>query len=100
MLVQSVFLNTDSEYGRIKIYTDAEDITKDNVLEIFNTAYSLHQYNAIKEDALFSYERGKQAILDRTKKSRPDINEKVVKRCCPSMIKNLFPSSLFLWTTT
>ena len=78
MLVQSVFLNTDSEYGRIKIYTDAEDITKDNVLEIFNTAYSLHQYNAIKEDALFSYERGKQAILDRTKKSRPDINEKVV----------------------
>lgn len=77
-LQPSVVFDTDSEYGRIKIYTDVEEITKDNVLEVFNSAYSLHIRNAIKEDFLFEYERGRQAILDREKKTRPDINEKVV----------------------
>lgn len=74
----SVVFNTDSEYGRIKIYTDAEEITRDNVVEIFNSAYILHQKNAIKEDWLFSYERGKQDILNRKKPIRSDINEKLV----------------------
>lgn len=78
MIIPSVVFNTDSEYGRIKIYTDAEEITKDNVVEIFESAYTLHQKNAIREDWLFAYERGKQDILKREKKSRPDINEKIV----------------------
>ena len=76
--VPSVVFNTDSEHGRIKIYTDAEEITKDNVIEIFNSAYLLHQYNAIKEEDLFMYERGKQPVLYREKKTREDINEKIV----------------------
>lgn len=78
MVIPSVILNTDSEYGRIQIFTDAENITRDNVLEIFNSAYLLHQKNAVKEDWLFGYERGKQAILDRVKPIRSDINEKLV----------------------
>jgi len=78
MLIPSVVFNTDSEYGRIKIFTDADEITEANVVEIFNTAYDLHQNNAIKEDWLFAYERGKQAILDRVKPIRSDINEKLV----------------------
>ena len=78
MQTSSVVFNKDSEYGRIKIYTDAEEITEKNVIEIFNSAYLLHQCNAIKEDFLFSYERGKQAILDRVKPIRSDINERLV----------------------
>lgn len=78
MITPSVVFNQDSEYGRIKIYTDAEVITKDNVLEIFNSAYLMHQINAIKEDYLFNYERGKQPIIDRVKPIRSDINEKLV----------------------
>lgn len=78
MVTPSVVFNMDSEYGRIKIYTDAEIITSENVVEIFSTAFSLHMRNAVKEDELFYYERGKQAVLNRTKKQRSDINEKVV----------------------
>lgn len=77
-LQPSVVFDMDSEYGRIKIYTDAEQITKENVIEIFNSAYALHVRNAIKEEYLFGYERGKQPVLYREKKSRPEINEKVV----------------------
>lgn len=78
MVTASVVFNTDSEYGRIKIYTDVDEVTKANVVELFNSAYILHQSNAIKEDYLFGYERGRQPVLDRKKKSRPDINEKIV----------------------
>ena len=74
----SVVFDSDAEFGRIKIYTDAEEITKENVVEVFNSAYLLHQSNAIKEKELFDYERGKQPVLYREKKSRPDINEKIV----------------------
>ena len=35
MQIPSVVFQDNSEYGRIKIYTDAEEITKDNVVEIF-----------------------------------------------------------------
>lgn len=78
LLIPSVVYNADSEYGRIKIYTDEEEITKGNVIEIFNSAYSMHQKNAIKENMLFEYERGNQPILGREKTSREDINEKIV----------------------
>ena len=73
-----VIVNADSTYGRIIIYTDVEEVTKDNVLEIFETAYSEHQKNAMREEFLFSYTRGKQPIIERKKDIRPDINEKLV----------------------
>ena len=78
MQIPSVVIQDDSEYGRIKIYTDAEDITRDNVVEIFNTAYVLHNKNAIKENALFAFQRGCQDILAREKPIRSDINERMV----------------------
>ena len=62
-----VIVNADSTYGRIIIYTDVEEVTKDNVLEIFETAYSEHQKNAKREEFLFSYTRGKQPIIERKK---------------------------------
>lgn len=74
----SVVFDDNSEYGRIQIFTDVEEITKDNVIEVFNSAYSLHLQNSMKENSLFLYERGKQDILFRTKPIRSDINEKLV----------------------
>ena len=73
-----VNVNADSTYGRITIYTDVEEVTKDNVLEIFETAYSEHQKNAMREEFLFNYTKGKQPIIERKKDIRPDINEKLV----------------------
>lgn len=73
-----VSLNVDAEYGRIKIFADVDEITKDNVLEIFSAAFSLHIRNAVKEAELFEYEKGKQDILNRKKAVRSEINEKIV----------------------
>lgn len=78
MQIPSVVFQDNSEYGRIKIYTDVEEITADNVVEIFNTAYILHNQNAIKEESLFAYQKGCQDILVREKPIRSDINEKLV----------------------
>ena len=78
MVNSPVVFNADSEYGRIRIFCDTDQITKDNILEIFSSAYLLHQKNAVKEESLFIYERGNQPILYREKEVRSDINEKIV----------------------
>lgn len=78
MIPSPVVFNASSEYGRIQIFCDVEEITKDNILQIFSSAYDLHQRNAIKEEELFNYERGDQPILYREKEVRSDINEKLV----------------------
>lgn len=78
MVNSPVVFNADSEYGRIQIFSDVDQITKDNILEIFSSAYLLHQKNAVKEESLFIYERGNQPILYREKEVRSDINEKIV----------------------
>ena len=78
MVNSPVVFNADSEYGRIQIFCDVDQITKDNILEIFSSAYLLHQKNAVKEESLFIYERGNQPILYREKEVRSDINEKIV----------------------
>ncbi len=74
----SIVFRQSAEYGRIQIFCDADRVTEDNVLEIFSSALSLHERNAVKEDELFNYERGDQPILYREKDVRKDINEKVV----------------------
>ena len=68
----------DAEYGRIKIFTDVNEITRDNVLEVFSRAYHYHTINAQRELYLIRYERGDQPILKREKEVRPEINEKIV----------------------
>lgn len=78
MFNSPILFNPSAEYGRIQIFCDEEEITKDNILEIFESAYSLHVRNAVKEEELFDYERGDQPILVREKDVRPDINEKIV----------------------
>lgn len=74
----AVVFKDDAEYGRIQIFSDVEEITKENVVEVIGSAYLLHMQNAIKENELFYYKKGKQPILYREKEVRPEINEHLI----------------------
>ena len=64
--------------GRKVIYASANTITRENVVEVVNKAYALHQRNASDIDYLWNYYLGVQPILDRVKTVRPEVNEKIV----------------------
>ena len=59
--------------GRIKIFTDQKEITRDNVLSVLRKAYAKHRKNAREIQFLMDYERGYQP-LQRLKTIRPDID--------------------------
>ena len=59
--------------GRIKIFTDQKEITRDNVLSVLRKAYSKHRINAAEIQYLFDYESGIQP-LPYQKIIRPEIN--------------------------
>ena len=65
-------------FGRDKIYTALEEITRDNVIEAVNYALGFHMKNVQEMNYLYWYRRGLQPILNREKKIRPEINNKVV----------------------
>lgn len=65
-------------FGRRKIYTATEEITRDNVIIEVNEALSLHMMNVAEMNYLYWYRRGMQPILNRKKKIRPEINNKVL----------------------
>lgn len=64
--------------GRTVIYTNVREITKDNIVEILNTARRTHETNAKDIDYLYEYYKGQQPVLNRTKEFREDINNKIV----------------------
>ncbi len=65
-------------YGREMIFTDYGEVTKDNILDIINKAFSIHLRNVTSEIYLFDYVSGDQPILKRQKTIREEINERVV----------------------
>lgn len=64
--------------GRKVIYTDAETITKENVVDVLKRAVITHAFNRDDIDFLFEYNNGNQPILQRVKEVRPEINNKIV----------------------
>ena len=68
-----------AHFGRRKIYTDVEAITKDNILAVVREAMTTHDANRIEMEYLFKYEKGDQPILYREKSVRPEINVKMVE---------------------
>lgn len=60
-------------FGREKITTDVEAITKDNVVDVLYCALCAHGRNAVQTARLFDFYRGKQPIFDRKKDVRPEI---------------------------
>ena len=64
--------------GRSMIFTDVEEITRENILDVLQQAFSIHAVNAAQELWLFGYAAGEQPILEREKDIRPEINERIV----------------------
>lgn len=65
--------------GRTEIRTDAEEITKDNILEVMRKALSTHTVNVSDETYLWKYYLGDQPIRNRVKEVRPSINIRTVE---------------------
>ena len=66
-------------YGRRVITTDATTITSANIVEELDKAFNTHNLNRGEIEYLWNYYRGKQPILERTKKVRPEICNKIVE---------------------
>ncbi|MBQ8766543.1 MAG: phage portal protein [Clostridia bacterium] len=65
--------------GRREIFTDVTEITKENICKVIDEAFETHLFNAAEIEYLQNYEKGKQPILNRVKKVRPEINFKAVE---------------------
>lgn len=66
-------------YGRKTITTDAVEINQENVVEELRKAMNTHTFNREEIEYLWNYYRGKQPILKREKKVRPEICNKIVE---------------------
>lgn len=64
-------------FGRRTIYTDQEQITRDNVVEVLLRAAKEHSQNQNEIQYLWDYYRGKTPILSKTKEVRTSINHKI-----------------------
>ena len=66
-------------YGRRVITTDAVEITDGNIIKELDKALNTHNLNRAEIEYLWNYYRGKQPILQRVKKVRPEICNKIVE---------------------
>lgn len=64
-------------YGRRIIYTDATEITAENVADEVRRALVVHESNRAEIDKLYDYYRGKTAIQTKEKLIRPEINHRI-----------------------
>ena len=73
--------NTTSRrlFGRRVIYTNVEEITRDNIIPVLQKALFTHIQNQGEIDYLYRYYKGEQPIWGRTKEVRPEINNIVVE---------------------
>lgn len=65
-------------FGRSPVLTDAEEITRENVVDVLDRALMLHNKNQGEITYLWNYYRGIQPVLEKTKEVRPEINHKIV----------------------
>ena len=66
-------------YGRRVITTDTIALTDTNIVSEIDKAFNTHNLNRGEIEYLWNYYRGKQPILQRTKKVRPEICNKIVE---------------------
>lgn len=70
---------TRQMFGRRAILTGAAEVTRDNVVTLLWTAMTTHMTNRADIQYLYDYYCGKQPILCRTKKVRPEICNRIVE---------------------
>lgn len=66
-------------HGRRQIFTDADEITDENVVEILQEVSMVHTVNADEIEYLYNYYKTNQPILARKKDVRPEICNKIVE---------------------
>lgn len=74
-------------YGRLKIYSDAREITAQNVVDEVNKAYAVHSRNRADIKKLWEYYRGKTKILTKAKEVREEINHKINENRAYEVVK-------------
>jgi SPP1 family phage portal protein len=70
---------TKYSFGRRMLLTSEETITSENVVEVLKKVLPDFNKNESDSEYLYSYFNGNQPILNRVKKFRPEINNKVVE---------------------
>lgn len=80
--------------GRTEILTAVDEITRDNVVEVLNSALMTHAKNSAQIDYLYQYMRGNQPILQRRKEVRPEICNRIVENHAAEIVQ--FTSGYFL----
>lgn len=60
--------------GRSAIYTNEVSVTRDNIIDILKDSMSKHNINSGEIEYLYQYYKGRQDIQEKTKETRPDIN--------------------------
>ena len=74
-------------YGRLKIYSDAKEITAANVVDEVSKAYATHSRNQADIKKLWEYYRGKTKILTKKKEIREEINHKINENRAYEIVK-------------
>ncbi len=77
--IDNRFVGSRHFSGRKVIYSSESKITSENVVEVLKKAMSVHLTNSSDINYLYHYYRGNQPILQRVKKHRPEINNKIVE---------------------
>lgn len=72
--------------GRKMIFASAREITKENVADVIQKAFAVHERNQADIDYLWRYYLGDQPILYRIKTVRPEVNEKIVANIASEIV--------------
>lgn len=76
------------EFGRRVLFTDAKTITEENIVEELQKVKSDFQFNQAAIRYLDKYYRGDQPALYRSKKVRPEVNNKVVENHAYELVES------------
>ena len=74
-------------FGRLKIYSDAKEITAENVVDEVSKAYAVHCRNQADINTLWDIYRGKTKILNKAKEIREEINHKINENRAYEVVK-------------
>ena len=77
--IDNTFVGSRQFFGRKVIYSSESEITSENVIEVLKKAMGVHLTNSSEIDYLYRYYSGNQPILQRVKRVRPEINNKIVE---------------------
>ena len=80
--------------GRKVIYSDVDEITRDNLYDVLGKALNVHSINATQSDYLWNYYKGNQPVLHRVKTIDDSICNRIVENHAAEIVD--FKNGYFL----